>query len=89
MLRAGEHRRGWMPDADHAAALSCVVADDALWVLMLSDAVGKPSLREIGTWTAEQIATALVLDETVTEHARYARAEAEHAANAAAARSRR
>lgn len=73
---------GWRPDPDLYAALGDAVDDDVWWVLMLSETAGRPSLRELGTWTAKQIAAALVLDEAVSEQARYARLRAEHDAAA-------
>jgi len=73
---------GWQPDADLYAALGDAVGDDVWWVLMLSEAAGRPSLRELSTWTARQIAVALVLDEAVSERVRYARLRAEHDAAA-------
>jgi len=60
--------------------------DEVTWVLMLSEPVGRPSLREIESWTGPQIAAALVLDEAVSESTRYARLQAEHERAAAGSR---
>lgn len=59
-----------------------------LWILACADAVGRPTMRELRTWSLPDIVDALVVVEAIGEQARYARIADEHRRAAEAARGR-
>lgn len=50
--------------------MGAAVPDEWVWVLALSDAAGRPSMREIDRMDADQVAAALIVDEAVGENRR-------------------
>lgn len=50
--------------------MGAAVPDEWVWVLTLSDAAGRPSMREIDRMDVDQITAALIVDEAVSENRR-------------------